>query len=178
MAAHNIFDSNKFCAHWQSMIPFPSSNNKNPDATASWRPQTKLPARPRVCPNSFPKQGLIGKTRTSAITKTVSSNPRDRQPKSRPKAHHELKNKKGDYFFNSSTKALTLSTVPAGLPGWATSTLPFLSTTNTPRCVPLGCFLSPMAAMRVDWGSHSSGYGSFCFSLNVVLALGESALRP
>ena len=77
-----------------------------------------------------------------------------------------------------STSCFTLSTVAAGPPGSATRTLPALSTTKTPRWVPLGLFLKPMAAMSVCAGSHSSGYGRFCFSLKVVLALGESALSP
>jgi hypothetical protein len=35
-----------------------------------------------------------------------------------------------------------------------------------------------MAPIRVAPGSQRSGYGSFCFSLNVVLALEESEERP
>lgn len=78
----------------------------------------------------------------------------------------------------AATTFFTASTVPAGLPGSARTTLPALSTTKTPRCVPLGDFLSPMAAISVASGSQRSGYGSFCFSLKVVLALGESVDRP
>lgn len=76
------------------------------------------------------------------------------------------------------TSSFTTSTVAAGPPGVAASTLPALSTTKTPRVVPLGAFFRPMAPIRVACGSQSSGYGSFCFALKVVLALGESVDRP
>lgn len=57
----------------------------------------------------------------------------------------------------AATIFLTASTVPAGLPGSARMTLPALSTTKTPRWVPLGDFLSPMAAIRVALGSQRRG---------------------
>lgn len=82
-----------------------------------------------------------------------------------------------DYFI-SSTKTFALSTVAAGPPGSAINTLPFLSTANTPRWVPDGLFFNPMALIRPRLGSQSSAYGRRCFSLKLVLALGESELRP
>jgi hypothetical protein len=76
------------------------------------------------------------------------------------------------------TSFFTTSTVASGPPGSAARTLPDLSTTKTPRVVPFGAFFSPMAEMSVCAGSHSSVYGSFCFVLKVVFALGLSFERP
>jgi hypothetical protein len=76
------------------------------------------------------------------------------------------------------TSFLTTSTVASGPPGSAARTLPDLSTTNTPRVVPLGAFFRPMAEMSVCAGSQSSGYGRFCFVLKVVFALVLSLERP
>jgi hypothetical protein len=42
----------------------------------------------------------------------------------------------------------------------------------------LGAFFSPIADTKLCAGSQRRVYGSFCFVLNVVLALGLSALRP
>lgn len=82
--------------------------------------------------------------------------------------------------FNSIdfTSFFTTSTVAAGPPASRANTFPSLFTTNTPRVVPFGAFLKPRAAINVAEGSQSSEYGSFCFSLNVVLALPLSVLRP
>jgi hypothetical protein len=77
-----------------------------------------------------------------------------------------------------STTPLTTSRVAAGPPGSAARTSPSFLTTKTPRVVPLGAFFSPIASMSDAEGSHSRGYGSFCLSLKVVLALGESVLKP
>ena len=76
------------------------------------------------------------------------------------------------------TIPFTTSTVEDGLPGSAARTFPLLSTTKTPRVVPLGAFFSPIALIRVAAGSQRSGYGRFCFVLKVVFALGESLLKP
>lgn len=78
----------------------------------------------------------------------------------------------------SATIFLTTLTVPSGLPASAARTFPALSTTNTPRVVPLGAFLRPMAAMSVWEGSQSNGYGRSCLVLKVVFAFGESFDRP
>ena len=77
-----------------------------------------------------------------------------------------------------ATTPLTTSSVAAGPPGSAARISPSFLTTNTPRVVPLGAFFSPIASMSEAERSHSRGYGSFCLSLKVVLALGESVLRP
>lgn len=77
-----------------------------------------------------------------------------------------------------ATTPLTTSRVAAGPPGSAARTSPSFLTTKTPRVVPLGAFFRPIASMSEAEGSHSRGYGSFCLSLNVVFALGESVLRP
>ena len=63
-------------------------------------------------------------------------------------------------------------------PGSTASILLVLLTTNTPRTIPFGFFLIPMAAMRVALGSHNSVYGSFCLVLKVVLEFGESDDNP
>ena len=44
--------------------------------------------------------------------------------------------------------------------------------------MPFGAFFIPIAEIKVLLGSQSSGYGSFCFSLKVVLDLVESAESP
>lgn len=58
---------------------------------------------------------------------------------------------------NFSTTVFTTSTVAAGPPGSAARTSPFFFTTKTPRCVPFGAFLRPMAAIKVAEGSQRSG---------------------
>jgi hypothetical protein len=77
-----------------------------------------------------------------------------------------------------ATIFLTTSTVPSGLPASAASTFPLLSITKTPRVVPLGAFLRPIASMSVWLGSQRRGYGRFCLVLKVVFAFGESFERP
>lgn len=76
------------------------------------------------------------------------------------------------------TSCRTASTVASGPPGCNTRTLPVLSITNTPLIVPRGSFLNPIALIKVDAVSQSSGYGKLCFVLKVVLAFGESADKP
>jgi hypothetical protein len=71
-----------------------------------------------------------------------------------------------------------VSNVPPGDPGPAARTFPDFSITKTPRVVLEGAFFRPIAEMRVELGSQRRGYGSFCFSLKVVLAFGESLERP
>lgn len=79
---------------------------------------------------------------------------------------------------NEATSFFTTSTLPAGDPGSAARTLPCLSTTKTPRIVPLGAFFKPMAPINVADGSHKRGYVRFCLVLKAVLALGESVDKP
>lgn len=75
-------------------------------------------------------------------------------------------------------RSRTAFKVASGPPASRSKTLPFLSTTMTPRVVPLGAFLKPIASISDEFESQRSGYGKLCLVWKVVLAFGESPERP